>query len=327
MHQFLSKWVPELAGQTSDSEGTRLQGLTGMALEWLDNKKHEEALKKFAQTPAGEALLDYAAKRDIPIKKTYDRDSGGTYYHATASHAVGEIVLNANKKTEDIVSVMAHEIRHAWQQDRIGKLLSRELPPAAFIAINRAIEADAYLFQRKFCEDYAEKTGDHAPLKSCLRGWKHSFPGAYQAMKAGAPDEECFFQLMQDLYGSGYDVDAVHRSNVYMDFCESEKGMTGRSKIMPSMISPAVSDKLIHAAVLQIDQTWPLTERYAAENYLGRHKEDGKPAVLAAKDRLMSKEVSGLHRQELTDAKNRYETIYNAKKKPAPSSLKAPGSK
>lgn len=295
------------------------KGLFGGLLETLDDRKHADVLEKFGRTPAGAALLAYAYERDVDIKKSYVLNSTGAYGRKNSRHVKdgnGEVLLNAHADEAGLMMILAHEIRHVWQHDRVGKLFGDYTPPDAMLAISRVVEADAYLFQKKFAEDYAEKTGDKRLIDVAMKGIKSLFPNAHAAMQAGKSDEECFFTLMQDLgEEGGYDKGMIARAQILLEHDDGKR----------KLVSPEVSGKLTHAVATMIDNTWPLKDRYGRENYLDRRSD--KPTELAAKDRLLSTKVSGLGLSALDDVKKSYQEAYSAQKKPAPSSLKAPGLK
>lgn len=241
---------------------TKPGGVFGAYLQAGDEARLEKLLEKMSLTPMGSALVEYAQDRLKSFGMTRVRDgSGGRYSTALA------IGLESNEPEGFLIGALAHELRHARQHELIGELFRMlYLPPDAAIIINRFLEADAYTFQQKFCEDYAEKTGDQRPLKAFFKIMKAD-AGLTESLKLVKDDATRFLiwaeKITENSFaGNSYDAGMLS----YLLDVQKDRD-AGDS--LRSMISPKVSNKLVLAAARQIDSCWPLKPQSGIkEHYL-----------------------------------------------------------
>lgn len=243
----------------------------GPLLDKLDNKRIQDVLHKMSATPMGSELVGYAhdIMQDGISLTRRDDGTGGEYktYYGFGEKGLSGLVhrsigLEARSSNDYLMSALAHELRHAHQSDVIGKIFQRgHIPPDAAIVINRFIEADAYTFQHKFCEDYAARTGDKGPLKASMKGFESFRPGVTEELAKAETDGARFEIWNNHLVGTCYDrmqLNELHGNKELRDSWPSAK---------KTMISPEVSDKLIIATARQIDTAWPLRPQAGVQQH------------------------------------------------------------
>lgn len=233
---------------------TERTGWAGRRLMAMDAAMREEVLAGMARTPAGRALLDFAGKKSVgfDIQGEMPRRIGGTFNaQSLASGGGGDIEINGLQDKYSQISALAHEIRHAWQAQKIGKLMPQisHMPPDAMLAINRIIEADAFLFQFRFATDYLEKTGDHGLVLSYLYRCKDKFDAFTKAQNG----QEGFLAAVDQLNATTYD-SGLLTWNKFLLLCRENEVDTQK------LISPAVSQKLVMAVINAIDDNWPFSD-------------------------------------------------------------------
>lgn len=226
-------------------------GFFGSYLEKTDRKRVIELMDKIrAVPPRGAALDDYARESLYGIYVTRLRDGAAARYSLR-----GKVEIEANYSDAFLLSCLPHEFRHARQHDVIRKLMHTDhLPPDAGLVINRFLEADAFLFGQKFCEDYAAHTGDRRPLKSFLARSEIGLPGITKQLESAQTDQARFLVWNSSLAGarSFYDPREI-------DFLTSVSQDRAGAPWQKHMIAPEVADKLIVAVARQIDTDWPLS--------------------------------------------------------------------
>lgn len=138
-------------------------GLSGKVLDALYAKRLEALMDGVRATPLGCAVLDFLQEREVCVSFDHRMSARGTAdLHRT-------IRLNPGARNAELVGTIVHEARHIWQFERLRAQLTAILPPEAHAANMVYIEADAFSFQQKFLEDYAQRTGDGAPLSVYLK--------------------------------------------------------------------------------------------------------------------------------------------------------------
>jgi hypothetical protein len=105
-----------------------------------------------AKVPEGAALLQLADKLGCAI--TFDESCAmdgclGKYQPATASRP-RRIGLHPRADYCDLVFVLAHELRHMWQDHVLGPGFKPDLMPLGALLYHRIIEGDAYAFELYF---------------------------------------------------------------------------------------------------------------------------------------------------------------------------------
>jgi hypothetical protein len=115
------------------------------------------------------------------------------------------------------------------------------------VALNRYVEADARVFQQKFCEDYAKRTGNDGPLKSMEATNKGAELGTM-----GRTDAERFTGWCNFLKSSPtYDYAVLSHELGKIE--DREKGIVSRR----GMLSPEQGQQAVLGAVRKIDGAWP----------------------------------------------------------------------
>ncbi len=144
-----------------DAGGTQTPyrlGLSGKMLDGLYSQRLDALKDALRATPMGCAVLDMLEKHDVCIDFDHRMSARGT----ADLHRM--IRLNPGARNAELIGTIVHEARHIWQFERLRPQLSAILPPEAHAANMVYIEADAFSFQQKFLEDYAQRTGNAQPL-------------------------------------------------------------------------------------------------------------------------------------------------------------------
>lgn len=224
------------------------QSIFGPMLIKLDEKRMNQVLDKIAMTPMGSELVGYAHDRLQEMSMRRRHDGSGASYCTRKT-----VDLDASGTLDYQVSAIVHELRHARQHHLIGDLMkTHSLPPQAAIVINRFIEADAYTFMQRFCEDFAEKTGDKGPLKAFMKVVRRD-PQLVEGLTLIKDDATRFQIWAEKLANNHFNYDGGMLGELLYS-----KNLREDNAPHKSMISPEVSDKLILAAARQIDTCWPL---------------------------------------------------------------------
>lgn len=104
----------------------------------------------FAKTPLGREMLQFARKHDIRFKLDPNLKVLGNYNDGNKT-----ITLSAKLDRRDKPMILAHELRHAWQ-DRVlghGKLQNTPISPEQYWTLRQYIEADACAFSAYYMAD------------------------------------------------------------------------------------------------------------------------------------------------------------------------------
>ncbi|MBI1215229.1 MAG: hypothetical protein GC185_05340 [Alphaproteobacteria bacterium] len=230
----------------SQEEGTfKRRGFIGRYLNKLDETRMADLQTKFAATPMGAALLGYAADNDIKIGfEFHDKNSN------IGAAMIGEktLMLNPQRSDDMLVGAIAHELRHSYQNKQIagtpGNLGSR-LPPESAVAVDRYMEADARVFQQKYVEDYAARTGNDGPLKAMMK-----IHGGLDPKTVSGTDAQRFTGWCNYLQKAG-GYDAMMLGKVQGHMQDREKGFTG------GMISQDAGRQAALGVARRIDGAWP----------------------------------------------------------------------
>jgi hypothetical protein len=92
------------------------------------------------RSPAGQRLLVADKLTDTYVCATGQSDRDGDY-----EPRLNTVFIVLDQPEGEIVETMAHELRHAWQQDQ-GFMPTKPLAPRESLLLARAIEADAEAF-------------------------------------------------------------------------------------------------------------------------------------------------------------------------------------
>jgi len=109
-----------------------------------DDKKRIQQIRRLMKKSAlGKQMLKWADNRDVKIYLDHQCKKAIGYYK-TETNAV---CLNSRYKNNSLVEVLAHELRHCWQ-DHSDLIKGREISPQEYAIRTRFIEADAFAFGR-----------------------------------------------------------------------------------------------------------------------------------------------------------------------------------
>lgn len=232
-------------------------GTFGSYLHGMNEDRFNAVSYKFSQTPMGSTMLGYLQEQHVQASVDHRREDGAIYRPVDKS-----ILITPYSNNDRMIGFLAHEARHAHQHEKLKKMMGAgNMPPEAEIVINRFIEADAYMFQRKFCEDYAERTGDKGPLREVMIAQETAFPGINTKLSWANTDADRFRIWNDALIDTHYDGET-------MDFVEKKNlDRSQDPSLRKNMISPEATDKLIVAAARQIDTDWPLERSGAKPNH------------------------------------------------------------
>jgi len=129
-----------------------------------DNLRLSHLKQMIGQTPMGAALLEFAHENNIEMK--FDRrlkEGVGGNYHADI------VRLKAGASDDELIGTIAHELFHAMQDKKMSGMLGYidgNISPDAALGVTRLVEGSAYLFEWKFLEDFAAKTGNRWVLET-----------------------------------------------------------------------------------------------------------------------------------------------------------------
>ncbi len=107
-----------------------------------DAQKINRLKKVFSKTEMGREALQFIKDNKIKILMDHKTDLPGYYLPSSMS-----VCINANKDFHFQISVLMHELRHAWQ-DKNGLFLSlNNMDIEPYIYFRRLLEADCYTHQ------------------------------------------------------------------------------------------------------------------------------------------------------------------------------------
>jgi len=138
-----------------------------------DNEKRLEKIKKrLSKSPTAARLLAQieAHKIDIFLKRNKDfpkgfQDAEAAYIKNKGSDKLGAVYLHQSSSDDELISYLAHELKHA-QQDINGLFITNDMTPYASLIYNRFCEADAYATQFLVLRELSD-AGDAEPLNHC----------------------------------------------------------------------------------------------------------------------------------------------------------------
>jgi len=109
-----------------------------------------------SRSPLGKTILTWASENDIKIYMDYQCNGARGYYTVSSK----SVCLNAKKADADLAHVLAHELRHAWQdsQNLIPTLFTS---PTEILQQIRFIEADAYAHQMQCYWEITNNSTDY----------------------------------------------------------------------------------------------------------------------------------------------------------------------
>lgn len=141
----------------------------GGAVEWTDaalDEKLDRISNALAQSPTGRALLEWAADNDVVV--VFDAQLSASYA-ASYRPQSNAVVMSPHTDEDFLVSLLAHELRHAWQHDRGLLPFDPSFAPEDFVVHSRYIEADAIAHQMQVAAELSG-AGDDGPLIAVMYG-------------------------------------------------------------------------------------------------------------------------------------------------------------
>ena len=193
---------------------------------YRQKKSYQQRLKKIthtlAQSETGAALLAWSTENDITIAfdPQIHPDINGLY-------SSGVVILSPEIPNASLVSILAHELRHAWQ-DQQGLIPNHCLMDIApYRAATHMTEADAFTHQLQVCHELANKN-INAPLEFMQNDADTTdFYGeavtAYQNeintadTTAGQAMDACFWGWMQSHARHEYDATCIDHYHATLD--------------------------------------------------------------------------------------------------------------
>jgi len=106
-----------------------------------DQERINYLLKEISNSPTGQPLLKWAKDNNLKIFMDDTLKSAGGYYTPTS----GTVILGSKQDDNYLIGVLAHEIRHAWQ-DYHEMIPTSFIDPKDYILQVRLIEADAFAY-------------------------------------------------------------------------------------------------------------------------------------------------------------------------------------
>lgn len=117
-----------------------------------DYERLKKATETIRQSTTGKALLNWASQNNIHIAFDHqmDRDARGLY-------ALDTVLISPDVEDQLLVSTIAHELRHAWQ-DKKGMIPNHyDMSPAEYMVKRRIVEADAFAHEMQICGELFEE--------------------------------------------------------------------------------------------------------------------------------------------------------------------------
>lgn len=252
-------------------------GIAGARIQAIDDARMGNLLASFSATPLGASLLGYA--HDTGVNLILSRDMSTADYGLSGGNMVK---LNAIKPDADLMTTLAHELRHVWQERQMG-LKPHAVSPDARIAMTRFMEADAFSFGQKYAEDYAEKTGNRAPLDSLL--------AKDCAVKTGLNDTDRFKACAEMIKkGGGYDAAQLRELDYRATTYDTFKLNSDKDSIAAAL-----------GVARKIDGIWPYSPKEGqSANFLS--KVSDREIMQLGAPSPMFKDIFDKHRQGYTQA-------------------------
>ncbi len=215
-------------------------GLSGKILDKLYDARLDDLELALSATPFGGAILAFLDAQETMIDFSHRMDS-----HGMAS-ALNEIHLRSGCTNDELLGVLVHEARHIWQIKGMAGGYASAVPPDVAIGRDILMEADAFSFQHKFLEDYADKTGHRKPLQVFLDGRK------VEQEFCGLRDEERFV----------YWAEKVRHAPAYMEqmLSQAERGYAAmKAHGADRYPSRAIAPKMLDDLGQTLCRCWPFT--------------------------------------------------------------------
>jgi hypothetical protein len=147
---------------------------------------------EFARTPLGRDILRFTDANGI--KLVYDHDGAlkkvgnyATYYEKT-------MTLRPDLTTDEQIVILSHELRHAFQDIRLGypQMEDNLLRPAQAWVLRRTIEADAFAFSAYFLADRMDRLGKIEKTPNIEDEWSMAQPMVQAFKQKGSVTAEDF---------------------------------------------------------------------------------------------------------------------------------------
>lgn len=205
----------------------------------------------FAKTALGREMLQFAKTHDIRFKLDPDLKVLGNYKDQNKT-----FTLSTKLARQDRPMILAHELRHAWQ-DRIlgyGKLQNTAITPEQYWTLRQYIEADACAFSAYYMADRMQTLGEKPYPQSAYKAVVLMAEKLQQEIKSADgltlqeyrknAVEMCFSTLSD--YDTPYPVDHLSQAEAHVNYLLARaKTVGGAREFKPSEIKE--SKRLVQA--------------------------------------------------------------------------------
>lgn len=108
-----------------------------------DDRRAKIIMDMLSESDHGRMIIDWAKEHDVSILFDYQAQGVGGYYMI----GLNTVILNGKKDNISLVTTLAHELRHAWQdhQNLITSVIHHDTV-TDYIRHTKMIEADAFAF-------------------------------------------------------------------------------------------------------------------------------------------------------------------------------------
>lgn len=148
---------------TPDAEVTQysVEAIPFSQIERRGDPRIKGILARFRQSPLGEEMYQYAVDNDITFQWEYGRkDRKGAYYFANK-----KIVIDIIHSDDGVLTTLAHEIRHAFQDNTL-KIAYWNLDPRGKWQAWQFMEADSCAFSTYYIAEHQRATNQTLRLDS-----------------------------------------------------------------------------------------------------------------------------------------------------------------
>lgn len=277
----------------SDSGVPDYRGWIGSLRSAVDTSRLWRVVEYLNGVPGGNEVLEFLVTRKIFYAALDRRVSANAHYiFRVNDRRGGNILIKTDRTLPDMALTLIHEVRHAWQHERIGLLMTGiNVPPDAVFAINKIIEADAYLFSWRLMQQHARSTSDGVLLNTMSKN-KARFPKVIDTYMRNGDMQSAFIKMISCINEDGaYDRDRYNALSEII--CEVEPSFNPRG-IQRKNINPNLTKKLVTAVVQAIcyDGMKPENSKMYVKNVKAVVKAALKPTTIADKVEELSRTYS-----------------------------------